>query len=170
MKDKKTGKITAAGLFAAIICIATAMFPIKLAHGFVNAGDGFIILAGMFLGGAYGAISGAVGSALADLVSGYVFYAPATFVIKGLMALCAAAIYKNIKIKYNVVKKVLSALAAETIMVGGYFVFECFVYGAGAAAADVAGNTLQAAAGIVISFILGNIAEKTPAIKKYLLK
>ena len=168
MKDKKVYKIVASALFAAVICLATALFPIKLMHGFVNAGDGFIIIAGMFMGGIYGGLAAAIGSAEADILAGYVLYAPATFVIKGLMAVLAAFVYKRMKKGGDALKIAVCSVCAEIVMVGGYFLFECVAFGFPGAAADVAGNMLQAAAGIVIAFILGNIIERTPALKKYL--
>ena len=42
----------------------------------------------------YAFVSAGLGSALADVFSGYLVYAPATFVIKGLMALVAFAFCK----------------------------------------------------------------------------
>lgn len=48
-----------------------------------------VLLCGWLLGPIYGTIAAGLGPALADIFSGYVVYAPATFVIKALMALVA---------------------------------------------------------------------------------
>lgn len=60
----------------------------------MNLGDTVVLLGAYLLGGAYGATAGGIGPALADLISGYTAYVPATLVIKTLMALLAAAIYR----------------------------------------------------------------------------
>ena len=37
-------KLTFSALFAAIVCLATAVFPLPLPFGYVNMGDAFILL------------------------------------------------------------------------------------------------------------------------------
>jgi uncharacterized membrane protein len=83
-------QITYGGIIAAIVLIATMVFqlpiPTPVLKGYVNFGDGVIMASAMIMG-PYAAISAAIGSALADLLSSYVVFAPATFLIKGLMGL-----------------------------------------------------------------------------------
>ena len=77
-------------MFAALICVATMI--IKLPSpigGYINVGDGIVLLCGWTLGPMYAFFVAGIGSALADIFAGYILYAPATFVIKGLMALFA---------------------------------------------------------------------------------
>ena len=77
-------------MLAALTCIATMVIKIPSPlNGYLNLGDCVVLLAGWMLSPVYGFLAAGVGSALADLFSGYVVYAPATFVIKGLMALVA---------------------------------------------------------------------------------
>ena len=61
---------------------------------FVNLGDCFVLLSGWLLGPWWGAAAGGIGSMLADLLLGYGHYAPGTLVIKGLMALVGALVFK----------------------------------------------------------------------------
>lgn len=63
-------------------------------NGYVNLGDCFVLLSGWLLGPWYGGAAAGIGSMLTDLLSGYGYYAPGTFVIKGLDALVAALIFK----------------------------------------------------------------------------
>ena len=83
----KTQKIVASSLFAAITFISTMFFTIKLPNGYANLGDCFIIIAACLMGAKYGAAASAIGASLADIMLGYQSYAPATFVIKALMAI-----------------------------------------------------------------------------------
>ena len=53
----------------------------------------------------YGFLAAGLGSALADIFSGYAIYAPATFLIKGLMVLAAYCIYNVLNRKINKLKR-----------------------------------------------------------------
>ena len=154
-------KIVLSGLFAAIIFVLTAFLPIPLGHGYANAGDVFVVLSGILLGQWTGAAAGGVGSALADLYLGYSVYAPATFLIKGLMAVCAFFVHKTAKNKR--LKNTVSYVVCELIMVSGYFLFETLFFGIGIALADVIGNLLQAAFGACVGIALTTILSKTRA-------
>ena len=63
-------------------------------NGYLNLGDAVVLLGAYLLGPAYGAAAGGVGPALADLLSGYAMYVPGTLVIKALMGLTAALLYR----------------------------------------------------------------------------
>ena len=116
-----------------------------------------------FLGFPYGAAAAAIGSALADVFSGYLIYAPGTFIIKGTMAAIAYLILRVCrKRSFPVtVSSVLGGIAAEAIMIGGYFVYDGLILGVGlAAAASVPGNIVQGIAGCVISAVLYSVLAK----------
>lgn len=135
-------------VFAALCCIGTVLIVIPLPTGYFNTGDVFVLLAGWCLGPLYGGIAAAVGSALADVISGYPLYAPATFIIKGVLAVIAfyvSALAKKAVSKEGLdfVPRVVSAIAGELFMVFGYFLFEFILYGFGGAVATLVGNGLQ---------------------------
>ncbi len=164
MKSNLIKKITIASLFAAIIFVSTFFIAIPLPTGYANLGDCFVILAGIILG-PYGIAAAAIGSCLCDILTGaYMIYAPATFIIKGVMAVMS---YILLKKKYTVVRHILTATFSEVIMVGGYFVYEFFVIGIGAAAlGSVIGNCMQGIVGIVASVIFYTVLNKTGVIKR----
>jgi uncharacterized membrane protein len=123
-------QITYGGIIAAIVLIATMVFqlpiPTPVLKGYVNFGDGVIMASAMIMG-PYAAISAAIGSALADLLSSYVVFAPATFLIKGLMGLTAGLLFKKYPdMKYPLIALVI--MLCEIIMITGYFIFETFYY------------------------------------------
>lgn len=156
---KNTKKLVFAALMAALITIATIMIkiPVPATGGYVNFGDGIIILAGVILGPLYGGLASAIGSGLADLLSGYMAYFVPTFIIKGLMGAYVGYYVKKVSVK-NVI---LAGIVAEIIMVVGYFIAESVFmgYGLGALGA-VFPNTIQGISGIVISALLFPITEK----------
>lgn len=162
-------KIVLSGLFAAIIFVLTAFFPIPLGHGYANAGDAFVVLSGIMLGPWAGLAASGVGSAMADLYLGYSVYAPATFVIKGLMAACAFLIYRAARTRKNIfLKTVLPYVVSEIIMVLGYFLFETILFGIGVALADAIGNLLQAAFGACVGIALTTVLLRTRVMDAFL--
>lgn len=162
MKSPKIIKTVIAALFTAIICVATfiVQIPSPATGGYVNLGDCFVLIAGIYLGYGYGAVAAGLGSALADMLAGYPQYAPATFVIKALMAIFACLIFRTISKKSTVLAKIIGAFAAEAIMVIGYFAYEAVVlkYGIGAAGSIVP-NIIQGIAGIIAAFALSTALD-----------
>lgn len=150
--NNKTRKIVFSALMASLVCVATMIIKIPSPlSGYINLGDSAVILSGAVLG-PYGILAAAVGSCLADVFSGYLVYAPATFVIKGAMAF---AMYKFSK------KVVIGAIIAELIMSVGYYVFEGFLYGFGASLVNIPANLVQAVAGFVVGILLIKIFKKS---------
>ena len=150
-KDKLSAKqLAVAGVMAALVFAMTYLpkVPVPITGGYIHLGDGMIFLGAMLLG-PVGIASAAVGSALSDLVGGYMVYVLPTFIIKGLMALVAWKLYR----KGSWVSAVVAFVLAEAVMVLGYFVFECFTSGAPAAAAAILPNVMQGVAGVVLGLV-----------------
>jgi len=148
-------KIAMASMFTAIICIATMVIQIPLpTKGYINIGDCPVILSGWILSPFYGFLSAGIGSALADIFSGYVVYAPATFVIKGLMSVCAYFLFKLLNSKTGTFSAlVVSGAAAEIIMSIGYLIFESFLYGPQVAVLNIYGGLIQGVAGLILAIL-----------------
>lgn len=172
--SKNLIRLVTIALLAALCCVATLVIQIPTpTGGFVNLGDTVILLSAFLLPPVYAAAAGGLGSMLADILAGYVQYAPATFVIKALMALVACLILKTTKklpCKNRItplLSTILAAICAESIMVAGYFVFEAFIlqYGAGGALASVLPNTMQGIAGIAGGTLLCEIFKRTKIYK-----
>lgn len=148
MKDTK--KLIITGLFAAFICVLT-MFPkFPLANGYIHLGDSLIIVSA-FLIGIYSIPAAAIGSLLADVISGYAIYAPATFIIKGLMAF---VVYIIISKRDNFLTIIIASVIAEIIMMAGYFLYETVLYGYSVAIVNIPFGLIQSAGGIVIAIML----------------
>ena len=158
-----TQKIVMASMFAALCCVATMIIKIPSPlNGYINLGDCIVLLSGWLLSPVYGFLAAGVGSALADLFSGYVLYAPATFVIKGAMALVAYICFKGMKTRMgSTPSRIAGGILAELVMVGGYLVFEGFIYGFVPSAVNVPANAIQGVAGLVTGLVLVKVFEKT---------
>ena len=166
-------KIVMAALFAALACAATMSIriPTPGTGGYIHPGDAIVILSGVVLGPVWGLLAGGIGSALADLLGGYLTYVPITFVIKGLVALTAGLIYQKIgktkKSRYTAV--VLGGIADIILVAGGYFLSEAMMYGM-AAAASIPANIIQGISGLIISIVLYPVLIAIPDISQMALR
>lgn len=158
-----TKKLVIAALMAALTCVATMMITIPSPlKGYLNLGDCLVLTSGWLLSPVYGFLAAGLGSALADLFSGYVVYAPATFVIKGLMAIIAYYGFQLLRKKCNnLLSRIVSGAAAEIMMILGYFLFEGFMYGFIPSAVNIPANGVQGIAGLVIGVVLIKALEKS---------
>lgn len=163
----KTQKIVIAAMLAALTCIATMIIKIPSPlKGYLNLGDCVVLLSGWLLSPLYGFLAAGLGSGLADLISGYGVYVPATFIIKGVMAIAAYFGFRFLQNKVtNISARIVSGIVAELIMVFGYYVFEGFLYGFGASLVNIPANAVQGIAGLIIGTILVKIFEKSKIIK-----
>lgn len=143
-------------LFAAIIFILTRFVSVPSFSGVgnVNLGDCAVLLAAWLVSPKYAFLAAGVGSALADLSSAYAIYAPATFFIKGTMALVASLIHRK-------TKTLVSGILAELIMIIGYLSFEgIFICGFKTALLNIPYNAVQGAIGLASAIILLPIIKK----------
>lgn len=161
------------GLFAALGCVGTMVLQVPSpSGGYMNLGDAVVILGAFLLGPVYGAIAGGVGPAMADLLSGYAVYVPATLAIKAVMALTAAGLYRALKRK----GPLLCAAAAEVPMVLGYWLFDGALAAASgggtlglcltASAAGIPSNLVQAAFGAAASTLLALALRRSGYVRK----
>lgn len=162
-------KLVFSALMAAFVCVATLVIRIPSPlGGYINLGDCIVLVSGWLLGPVYGFLAGGIGSAIADLI-GYPAYAVATFFIKGLQALVAYFVLRLIK-KTSVSKAayLISGVAAQLVMVGGYYVFEGFYYNSFVSVlANIPFNLIQSAVGILVGLIVNKAISKTRIAKKF---
>ena len=166
MNDKKVKKLIYAAMLAALVTTATMVVKIPSpTNGYVNLGDCFVLLAGWLLGPWYGGAAAGIGSMLTDLLSGYAYYAPASFLIKGLDAMVAALLYRTLKQKRGAL--VISGVIGELLMAVGYFGYSALLLGKGLAAAlSIPGNLVQGGVGIVAAILLMHLAKRAHLTEK----
>ena len=158
----KTKKIVVAALIAALACIATMIIKIPTPFkGYINLGDCIVLVAGWMLSPAYAFLAAGLGSAFADVFSGYATYAPATFVTKGLMALIAFYGFKLLNKRLgNAPSRIISGFISEAVMVLGYFVFEGFLYGFAPSVINIPANAIQGVGNLILGVIMIIAFEK----------
>ena len=169
-QHSKLLRLVFAALLAALCYVATLIIQVPTpTNGYVNLGDCIVLLSGWMLGPVWGFFAAGIGSMLADVLSGYAYYAPATFLIKGVMALLGVVLYRLIfkAFRHSLPAFLLSALVGEIIMVLGYFGYAALILGRGlGAAASIPGNVVQGVFGLVISTVLALLLSKTPLMNR----
>ena len=147
--------LAVAALFMALVMVTTAFVKIpRPLTGYIHLGDTFIFLACFFLKKPYAIAASAMGSALADVIA-FPVYAPATLIIKAVMALIFCLIAGE---EPTFWRCVLGAVAASVWMLAGYYVFNSvFLVGWSAALLNLALDSIQP----LCCSILGILAIQT---------
>ena len=118
----KVKKIVLTGLFSALIFVFTAYIHVPTGAGYTHAGDGLIYLSASLLPMPYAIASAVIGGALADGLSGFPIWIPATVVIKALTAM----FFSN-KSDRIVTKRNLAAIIPSMVLcIVGYSMYEAF--------------------------------------------
>lgn len=173
MTDSKIRKLVLAALMAALCTIMTMVIQVPSPmQGYVNLGDCAVLMSAWVLGPLYGGAAAGIGSALADLLSGYAHYVPGTFAIKLVMAVAAALIFraatkKGLSASSVLLGQIVGGVVAEAIMVLGYFAYASLWLGKGlAAAASIPGNIVQGVFGLVAATVVYTVLSRSRAVVK----
>lgn len=157
--NRTTKELSLTGLLIALVCVCTMFISIPVtASGYIHLGDSMILFAGVVFGRKKGMLAGGIGSMLADLLLGYVYWAPFTLVIKGAMGYIAGVIGYNISKNSSFlnISRVLAGVASEIIMIVGYFIASVILVGGMEEAfAAILPNFIQASMGFVLYVVFG---------------
>lgn len=159
LSHQKISRLTSTALFAALICVTTAYIfhiPFGANGGYVHIGDSLIYLAAAFLPTPYAMFAGAIGGAMADILTAPV-YAPATFIIKMLISLPVTCKKEKIVNVHNCVGVVVAAVISFI----GYYITDVILFGTwGALIPSIMGTLAQSGGSAVIFIILGTALDK----------
>lgn len=152
MENEKKKKFTIqkmcmTAVFMALTCMATAFIQIPIPLGYAHLGDCIILIAAYLCGPVAGALAGGIGSAMADVITGFAIWALPTLLIKTIMPVIAYLLFRKMKIT-------IGAVASLLFMVVGYVGFGCILYGGVAAGLSSAPGLLLKA---VVNFAIFRI-------------
>ncbi len=169
----KTRELARTGLMIALVFVITRYFqvPIPQTKGYFNLGEAGIYMAAVLFGPRVAALAGGIGSALADLTSGYQQFAVFTLIIKGLEGLIVGLIALASRRPSlgpwgpPALIRFVGMLIGGLVMVSGYFgyfVAEAFLLklGVPAALVEVPANAVQVAAGVVVGLAASAAIER----------
>ena len=160
MNDEKQSaslalRIATLAILTAVTTVFTLVvrIPIMPTRGYLNLGDVAIYFAAFTLGPFTALIAGGLGTAFADLISGYSQWAPLSLIIHGGQGFLAGLIAVIATRKTNRTGFsffwLLAAVVGTVFMCAGYFVSGGFMYGFAAALTELPGNVLQNLAGVL---------------------
>lgn len=153
--------VTVAFITLSFLGTTVIRIPIPASGGYFNLGDTFVMAAALLYGPWVGGAVGLVGPALADAV-GFPQFILATGVVKGIEGLLIGILSWKMA---STARVILALAAGIAVLVGGYFIFEAYIYpllarsipffgvtDRAAALAEIVPNLLQGVLSAVIAF------------------
>ena len=152
MGKMTTKEIVITGLAVALVFTAT-MIHIRLPigqGGLIHLGNIPLFLVAIIFGRKMGAIAGAFGMGLFDLMGGWTPWAPATFIIVGLMGYAV-----------GVISEKKNDVAGYAMKIVGYYIAEALIYGNWVQPVlSIPGNLIQiGVAAVIVLPIAGMIKQ-----------
>lgn len=157
MKKMSVQKLCVTALLTALVCVTTAAIQIPIPLGYMHLGNVMILIAGVYFGPEIGLLAGGIGSALADLLTGFAVWVVPTLLIKSLMGYAIGRIaWGRGEAPMRKPQRIAMANAAGIlIMIAGYTIFGGVIYGSVAAGiSQVPGLTLEGVLAIVIFSVI----------------
>ncbi|MBB6215311.1 putative membrane protein [Anaerosolibacter carboniphilus] len=165
--SSKTKDVTISGLLIALVFIATKFInlrlPISMNGGLIHLGNTMLFMAAIVFGKKKGALAGSVGMALFDMVSGWMAWAPFTFVVRGIMGYVIGSIsHSSGRNGNNLLWNMAAILIGGIWMLFGYYVTEVILYGNWVSpVTSIPGNVVQIIAGAVLGLPVITAIKKT---------
>lgn len=157
MKIEKIKLMCFTGIFTAIVFVFTAYLHIPSHTGYTHVGDAFIYLAACLLPLPYAVFVGAGGALLADCLTGFAIWAPASVIIKVAAVLFFSRRCKNIISWHNI----LALIPAWVFCIGGYYLYEALITGSFIVpVAGIPGYITQSVLSTVLFVIIGIAMDK----------
>ncbi len=148
--DARLAAVTA--VMTAVVFVLTRLVQIPTPiQGFVHLGDAAIYFTAFAFGPWVGAVAGGLGTALADLNSGFAQWAIFSLLIHGVQGFLAGVIAQRV---HGLVGLILATVVGGVVLILGYLGAGAILLGFGAAITEVPANTVQALAGALIGIPL----------------
>ncbi len=141
-------RVTVTALMAALVFILTRVVQVPtFVKGYIHLGDAGVVFTALAFGPGVAAIAGGVGTALADVTSGYAQWAIFSLIVHGLQGWVIGMLVQQEKGTLRFV----SAVAASTfIVVVGYFFAGIILLGSAMAVMEILPNIIQGVSGGLI--------------------
>ena len=151
----QTKDLVISSLLIALVFVSTKFInirlPISINGGLIHLGNVMLFISAIVFGKNKGAIAGAFGMGLFDILSGWILWAPFTFVIRGVMGYIIGHIASKRSGKSSIYNSI-GILVASIWMIFGYYITEVILYGnLLTPMTSIPGNITQLAIGAIIS-------------------
>ena len=163
MKENTAKFVTINALSIALVCVSTMAIQIPIPLGYMHLGNTCILLTAALFGPTTGLLVGGIGSALADLLTGYTQWVLPTLLIKSIMgfAIGYLAWGKEKKLHMASVRTLLASIAGVAVMIAGYTIAGAVMNGSiYTGLLQVPGLTLEGIIGMTIFYVISFVLER----------
>ncbi|OMC81116.1 ECF transporter S component [Viridibacillus sp. FSL H8-0123] len=169
--NARTFNLILTSMLIALVFVATLLLNIKLPitanGGLVHLGTAMLFIVSILFGPKKGAIAGAIGMGLFDLVSGWTLWAPFTILTRGLQGYIVGKIaWSNGRNGRSMGFNLLATIISVPFMLAGYYICEGVIFSSWIVpAASIPGNIVQNVVGICAAIPVCAVLKKLPFFK-----
>lgn len=173
MKKPHPFQLALTALLIALVFLATMLIqiklPIKANGGLVHFGTAMLFIVSIVFGPKKGAMAGAIGMALFDVVGGWLIWAPITLVARGLQGWIVGTIaWSGDKQGASTLRNVIAMTISMPLMAAVYYVGEVVLYGSWIAPlASIPGDAMQSILGIIVAIPVCRLLQRTAYFKRF---
>ncbi|MGE7751607.1 ECF transporter S component [Lysinibacillus fusiformis] len=169
----KTFDLVITAILAALVFVATMFINLKLPFGqggLIHLGTSMLFISAILFGPKKGALAGAIGMGLFDIVGGWLIWAPTTIISRALQGFIVGNIawskgYKGDHIGLNI----LGAVVSMPVMIAVYYIGQAIMFNSWIAPlASIPGDIIQNVVGLIIAIPVCVVLKKTPYFKRNL--
>ncbi|MGE7673440.1 ECF transporter S component [Lysinibacillus sp. NPDC094403] len=167
----KTFDLVITSILAALVFVATMFINIRLPFGqggLIHLGTAMLLITSILFGPKKGALAGAIGMGLFDIVGGWLIWAPTTIISRALQGAIVGKIawskgHKGDDVRLNI----LAAVVSMPVMIGVYYIGQAIMFKSWVAPmASIPGDVIQNVVGLIIAIPVCIVMKKTPYFKK----
>ncbi|MDF2879803.1 MAG: transporter component [Clostridiaceae bacterium] len=168
--SSKVRDMVICSLLIALVFIATKFInirlPISINGGLIHMGNVMLFISAIVFGKKKGAIAGAFGMGLFDILSGWAAWAPFTFIIRGAMGYVVGSISNaHNRNGENQLYNIIAVCISSVLMIFGYYITEVILYGNWLSpVSSIPGNIAQLLVGAVIGLPAASAIKKSKVI------
>jgi uncharacterized membrane protein len=168
---QKTLDLVMTAMLVALVFLSTFFLNIKLPisvnGGLVHLGTAMLFIASILFGPKKGALAGAIGMGLFDIVGGWLLWAPITIVARGLQGFIVGKIaWSNGRKGSSLALNVTATIVSIPFMIAVYYFGEVILYGNWIVPlTSIPGDLLQNALGMIIAIPVCVALKKVPYFK-----
>ncbi|WP_341300266.1 ECF transporter S component [Lysinibacillus sp. FSL H8-0500] len=167
----KTFDLVITAILAALVFVATMFINLKLPFGqggLIHLGTSMLFISAILFGPKKGALAGAIGMGLFDIVGGWLIWAPTTIISRALQGFIVGKIswskgYRGDNIGLNI----LGAVLSMPVMIAVYYIGQAIMFNSWIAPlASIPGDIIQNIVGLIIAIPVCIVLKKTPYFKR----
>lgn len=163
MKENTAKYVSINALAIALVCVSTMVIQIPIPLGYMHLGNTCILLFAALFGPATGLLAGGIGSALADLLTGYTQWVFPTLLIKSIMGFAIGYLANRNAQSFKTLsfKTFFGAVTGIFIMIAGYTIAGAIMHGSiYTGLAQAPGLTFEGVLGLVVFYVISFVLEK----------